>query len=815
MDGLILLVVLLPIAFLILLIVIVYKTSSNQQTLDFISHKIEQLNKQLQNLDKQLKELKKHEVPPEAEPEIKQERITPIPRASAPVQPPVIHKEQIPGPLVEKQKSSLEETPVPATEKKETIPIHEPPVTVTTETKAPPVFTTEPPEKKKTDWEKFIGENLANKIGIAILVLGISFFVKFAIDKDWINETGRVIIGLLSGGILIGLAHYIRNNYRSFSSVLVGGGLAVFYFTIAFAFHQYHLMSQQAAFIIMVVITAFAVILSVFYNRMELAILAAVGGFITPFLVSTGQNNYVALFTHLCILNTGLLVLSWFKQWKAINIIALFFTVIIYGSWLTRQIFNDNEPFPYSGALFFATLFYALSLTTHIINNLKLKIKFGAFDFTFLLALNFLFYSAGIIILEYWSNGEYDGLFTASLGMINLALAWIFFKKKNIDQNFIYLLIGLTLTFISLTGPVQLKGNHISLFWAAEIVLLFWLYQRSGIKLLKIVSLLILPLLLISLFMDWQAIYIYNYSLIPVITNKGFITTLVTAIALLIYYKLMRKEADTFYFSTTVTNKSIRNILLITGALLTYAAGAWEIYYQFTTRLPETDIYAVYLQLYSFAFIILTILPFKKSPSFIFTKLLLTIAGFVLYVFHLDINYSISLAMLTTGNNRIHFVTHWISVVLLIWLLYNLIKYYRKQQILKEYEIPFTWITTSCLIFILSVEMFYVIMWANYQNEKSRVYWENLYYKAGLSIIWGLCSFTMMWLGMKHRFKILRIISLTLFTVTLVKLFIYDIRNIPPGGKIAAFILLGVLLLIVSFMYQRLKKIIMDDEQKA
>jgi uncharacterized membrane protein len=69
-----------------------------------------------------------------------------------------------------------------------------------------------------------------------------------------------------------------------------------------------------------------------------------------------------------------------------------------------------------------------------------------------------------------------------------------------------------------------------------------------------------------------------------------------------------------------------------------------------------------------------------------------------------------------------------------------------------------------------------------------------------------------MWLGMKYRFRTLRIISLTLFTVTLVKLFSVDIRNIPPGGKIAAFILLGVLLLVVSFMYQRLKKIIIDDK---
>jgi uncharacterized membrane protein len=55
---------------------------------------------------------------------------------------------------------------------------------------------------------------------------------------------------------------------------------------------------------------------------------------------------------------------------------------------------------------------------------------------------------------------------------------------------------------------------------------------------------------------------------------------------------------------------------------------------------------------------------------------------------------------------------------------------------------------------------------------------------------------------------------LSLFSITLVKLFLFDIKNIPIAGKIAAFFCLGVLLLVVSFMYQRLKKILIDDAQK-
>jgi len=205
------------------------------------------------------------------------------------------------------------------------------------------------------DIEKFIGENLVNKIGIAVLVLGIAFFVKYAIDQEWINKVGRVCIGLFCGIILTGLAHRLRKNYHSFSSVLIGGGLTVFYFTIAFAFHQYQLISQSAAFGSMVIITVFAVLLSVLYNRIELGMLATIGGFITPFLVSTGEGNYVVLFTYLCILNAGLIILAYYKRWRILNFIAFVFTWIIYLLWIFTQ--RGGVIFPYRGAFIFAAVF--------------------------------------------------------------------------------------------------------------------------------------------------------------------------------------------------------------------------------------------------------------------------------------------------------------------------------------------------------------------------------------------------------------------------------------------------------------------------
>ena len=98
---------------------------------------------------------------------------------------------------------------------------------------------------------------------------------------------------------------------------------------------------------------------------------------------------------------------------------------------------------------------------------------------------------------------------------------------------------------------------------------------------------------------------------------------------------------------------------------------------------------------------------------------------------------------------------------------------------------------------------------ANPLNEIQRIY-----IKTGLPVIWGLSSFVIMWLGMNYKDRTLRIVSLSLFSLTLAKLFLFDIRNIPAAGKIVAFFCLGVLLLIVSFMYQKVKKIIIADEKQ-
>lgn len=84
--------------------------------------------------------------------------------------------------------------------------------------------------------------------------------------------------------------------------------------------------------------------------------------------------------------------------------------------------------------------------------------------------------------------------------------------------------------------------------------------------------------------------------------------------------------------------------------------------------------------------------------------------------------------------------------------------------------------------------------------------------KSVIPAVWGISALILMVLGMRYKLKPLRLASLALFLITVLKLFLYDLKG-NTTGKIVSFIALGAILLGVSFLYQKLKFIIQDDEK--
>ncbi|POY37420.1 DUF2339 domain-containing protein [Solitalea longa] len=677
--------------------------------------------------------------------------------------------------------------------------------------------------ERNPDLEKYIGENLFNKIGIAILVLGMGFFLKYAIDKNWINEIGRTFIGIVTGGALITIAHRMRKSFAAFSSVLVGGGIAILYFTITIAFQQYQLFSQTIAFLIMVLITGFAVLLSISYDRKELAILAILGGFTSPLMISTGEGNYVVLFSYILILNIGMLVLAYFKKWNILNIICYAFTIIMFGAWLSTKVImvgSDAENVPYVGALLFATLFYFVFFLMNIINNIKEKTRFNAAEISILLSNTFFYFSAGILVLNSMQAEVYQGLFTALLAVFNLVFAYVLYKNERVDKNLIYLLIGLVLTFCSLVAPIQLHGNYITLFWAAEAVLLLWLSQKSGIVYIRVASVIVMTLMFISLAMDWIAIYntgaIYQTTLkfLRPFSNSGFITGVAAIVSVYTTLKLLKNDESESHLVDGIKVESYKTALSVISVILIYVLFRLEINYQAAYYFNEELFIIVGCYNYMFIAILLYLSVRAKEKISLFAKQFLGAVGLINLIAY-PVFYNNQLILLRLQNMINGFSTFdvLLQIVLVVLFFVTLFQVYRLVKVLSNENLLriFQWFAAVCMVFILSSELDHIGA-AVYGNPETYAdILTEVTHKTGYAILWGVFAFILIHLGMHWKSKNVRIISLSVFAVTLIKLFVFDLRGLSEGGKIAAFLSLGALLLVISFMYQRLKRILLSD----
>ena len=695
------------------------------------------------------------------------------------------------------------------------------------------------------DLEKFIGENLINKIGILILVLGISFFVKYAIDKNWINEYARVGIGILCGSLVMAIAHRLKTNYAAFSSVMVAGAISIFYFTIAIAFHEYHLFNQTVAFVIMVIITAFSVLISVAYNRQELSVLSLIGGFAVPFMVSTGSGNYIVLFTYIAILNIGILAISYFKKWNIVTILSFVFTSLLFFSWIIKELFSDT--LPHYGALAFATLFYFIFSITIVLNNLRNKGTFSIIEYGILIANTFFFFGMGLTIIHDWEL-QIKGMFTLSLAVYNLIYASILYKKFGFDKTAIYLLIGLTLTFVTLTIPIQFKGNYITLFWAAEAVLLFWLSQKSKINGFKFGAIIVQFLSIFSLVIDWGQKYLLSQDdFLPILSNGIFITGLVTLAALIVSYYIIKKETYSIKLLGYDINLSLyKSLLLIAAVGIGYFVGLFEISYQSNQYIANQPSALAFAVTYHFVFsaVLLYFGLIGKNTffkKFVSILAIVNIVVYILFYYKLSSNEMSSNYYLSTTYNYA-FMFHYVILGCLIYFGVQLVKQSKDKPVFKFLNSNLAlWIFAFATVYVFSNEVIIhslkftpELVDVNELNTSfPKTVSDNYYYedygrssfinvefnavkrqiiKIGYPILWGVLSFVFLIIGIKRQWKQLRIIALSLLGITIIKLFVYDINNVSETGKIIAFILLGILILVISFVYQKIKKLVVDTD---
>lgn len=192
--------------------------------------------------------------------------------------------------------------------------------------------------------ENAIGTRWIGRIGVLAILFGVAFFLKYSFDNHWIGEAGRVMLGIFWGAAFIGAGEYLqkRKNMALYGQMLSGGGLAVLYLALYAAFALYHLIPAPLATAGMLAVTSTGMTLSIRYSAYSLAAIALLGGFLTPVMISTGQNQPYTLFSYILLLDTGVLLLVRFRTWPSLVAASLFGTATLYLLW-HAEYFTDQQ----------------------------------------------------------------------------------------------------------------------------------------------------------------------------------------------------------------------------------------------------------------------------------------------------------------------------------------------------------------------------------------------------------------------------------------------------------------------------------------
>ncbi|MFN8009263.1 MAG: DUF2339 domain-containing protein [Terriglobia bacterium] len=325
--------------------------------------------------------------------------------------------------------------------------------------------------------ESTIGGNVLNKIGMVAILLGMSYFLKYAIDNRWIGEIGRILIGILVGLGFLGcgvIAH--RRKYPVYAITLWGGGIAILYFSIFAAFNFYHLLPQLPALFLMVLITSLAVAMAVNYDSITVAIFATVGGFFTPVLLSTGNDNQVGLFCYILLLDLGVLSLAFFKKWQVLGELSYGLTQLVLLAWAS----GFYDPSKLWMTELFLTLFFLVFAVLSVLGRLAHPSKSTKRDLI-LVAANGLFYFLWTDSLFRHLESQQMGLFTAGLALFYFGSGFLLSRRYSHDASLLFVQLGLSVTFLTLAIPLQLSANNVSLGWATEAIFLCWVgFSRNS-----------------------------------------------------------------------------------------------------------------------------------------------------------------------------------------------------------------------------------------------------------------------------------------------------------------------------------------------
>jgi uncharacterized membrane protein len=668
----------------------------------------------------------------------------------------------------------------------------------------------QPKSRTREEWESFIGGKLLNRIGALALIIGVGFFLKYAFDNNWISETVRVIIGGLIGLSCLGFAYRVhKKGFQIFAQGLLGAGISILYLSVYASFNFYELIPQWVAFILMSAVTALSLAIGLYYNSLAVGVLGWAGGFLTPIMLSTGVANEIGLFTYIALLDVGLLAIVFVKrEWNIIEPLTLAGTWIMFFAWYFEYYKNSDLTI----TVFFISVFWILFFGLDFI-RLRMKEKVNTLQHI-IAGINLFLFFIMLYALVDEDHHVWMGGLTLLLACIYSG-AFYLLHKHEIMVNAAamrYTLSAIALTVIATS--IQFEDFTTVILWSIEIALLVWCGVQWKQRYIYFAAVILFAFTVLK-FSHTKGAFAYDpiEQFTPVF-NERCLTLVVMSLAVGLsawFLKDTGKESERF---STIFHTSW---CIAVFTLFTAETGDFF-------RLKMIDQNAVTFNYLSYLHIlVLTViwclisLPLvwisirnRIMPILIsgFSMLALSICFAVVYglqfkpIIHYDLLFNIR-----TG---------------LIFLM--IAGLYLQCRIIGPYGSAMPWLKIiSGTLQIAIVALLLVLL-----TGETIDYFENQIVAGSiigdelrqlknlrqlcLSGIWLLYSVILMTYGFRRLHRSYRIVAFVLFGFTILKIFIYDLSYLETLYRIFSFIGLGVILLAVSYVYQKYKKNIFGTE---
>ena len=320
-------------------------------------------------------------------------------------------------------------------------------------------------KESEEDTEFWLGKYGLQIIGVVIFLIGAAFGLKYSIDQGLISPMIRFAFAMGTGCLMIGLAEVLHQQKNKWTDACLGGGIALCYGTTYYGHVIYALFGATTAITLCAAIGLAGAFFAVRYRSQVVAVLALLGSYLLPvYLFDTAAFALFNTIYTFVLLLLAMILACWY-EWSGLARIAAFLAIIF--SFVSSTVYVP---------LYIAGIITCFTLVPYLFCVLHTVCSFAPFSLLF--SAGYSFYRLLFYLYPDWviSGGRLYELgamlslaFALAYGL--LYLGYRIFKKQ--EDALSSTLVVLAISSVAAAGLFYFVGYQRILFLACYALLVY------------------------------------------------------------------------------------------------------------------------------------------------------------------------------------------------------------------------------------------------------------------------------------------------------------------------------------------------------